>query len=87
MAHKKAAGSTKNGRDSIGKRLGIKCYDGENVLPGYIILRQRGMKIRPGCNVKCGRDYTIYSLIKGKVKFIKKNNINKIFVNVIKNNI
>ncbi len=69
MAHKKAGSSTKNGRDSNSKRLGVKRYDGENVLPGTIIVRQRGTRIHPGENVGLGRDYTIYSMIEGRVKF------------------
>jgi len=69
MAHKKAGSSTKNGRDSNAKRLGVKRYDGEAVLPGTIIVRQRGTRIHPGENVGLGRDYTIYSMIEGRVKF------------------
>ena len=69
MAHKKAGSSTKNGRDSNAKRLGVKRYDGQIVLPGTIILRQRGTRFHPGNNVGLGRDYTIFSLIDGKVKF------------------
>ncbi len=69
MAHKKAGSSTKNGRDSNSKRLGVKRYDGEVVLPGTIIVRQRGTRIHPGENVGLGRDYTIYAMIEGKVKF------------------
>ncbi|MEO8458849.1 MAG: 50S ribosomal protein L27 [Chloroflexota bacterium] len=69
MAHKKSGGSAKNGRDSHGKRLGVKRYDGQVVLPGTIIVRQRGTKIHPGTNVGLGRDFTIYSLVEGKVKF------------------
>ena len=69
MAHKKAGSSTKNGRDSNSKRLGVKRYDGEQVLPGTIIVRQRGTRIHPGKNVGLGRDYTIFALIEGKVKF------------------
>jgi large subunit ribosomal protein L27 len=69
MAHKKAGSSTKNGRDSNAKRLGVKRYDGENVVPGTIIVRQRGTRIHPGENVGLGRDYTIYSLVEGRVKF------------------
>jgi large subunit ribosomal protein L27 len=69
MAHKKAGSSTKNGRDSNSKRLGVKRYDGEVVLPGTIILRQRGTRFHPGNNVGLGRDYTIFSLVEGKVKF------------------
>nr|BDA97246.1 ribosomal protein L27 [Cryptomonas curvata] len=69
MAHKKGSGSTRNGRDSNAKRLGIKRYGGEYVLAGNILVRQRGTKFKPGKNVNIGRDYTIYSLINGKVKF------------------
>jgi large subunit ribosomal protein L27 len=69
MAHKKGAGSTRNGRDSNSKRLGIKCYGGEHVIPGNIILRQRGTKYRPGSNVGLGKDYTIFALVEGQVKF------------------
>ncbi len=69
MAHKKGGGSTRNGRDSQSKRLGVKRYDGELVRPGTIILRQRGTRFHPGKNVGLGRDYTIFSLIEGRVKF------------------
>ncbi len=69
MAHKKGMGSSRNNRDSGGQRLGVKRYDGQLVLPGTIILRQRGTRFHPGENVGLGRDYTIYSLIRGKVKF------------------
>ena len=69
MAHKKAGSSTKNGRDSNSKRLGVKRYDGQVVVPGTILIRQRGTRFHPGENVGLGRDYTIYSLIEGKVKF------------------
>jgi len=69
MASKKAGGSTKNGRDSQSKRLGVKRFGGEQVLPGTIIVRQRGTKFHMGNNVKMGRDYTIYSVIEGLVKF------------------
>nr|WDA99342.1 ribosomal protein L27 [Galdieria yellowstonensis]WDA99532.1 ribosomal protein L27 [Galdieria yellowstonensis] len=72
MAHKKGSGSTKNGRDSNSKRLGIKKFGNELVSEGNIIVRQRGMKIKPGNNVALGKDYTIFSLIKGKVFFNKK---------------
>ena len=71
MAHKKAGGSTRNGRDSAGKRLGVKKFGGELVLPGNIIIRQRGTKIFPGDNVKMGKDHSIFSVIKGKVIFKK----------------
>ena len=69
MASKKAAGSTKNGRDSQSKRLGVKRFGGETVKPGTIIVRQRGTKFHLGNNVKMGRDHTIYSVIDGQVKF------------------
>ena len=69
MAHKKGVSSSKNGRDSNSQRLGVKLFDGEVVKPGSIIMRQRGTRFHPGQNVGLGRDYTIYSLIDGKVKF------------------
>ena len=69
MASKKAGGSTKNGRDSQSKRLGVKRFGGEHVLPGTIIIRQRGTVVRPGNNVRLGRDHTIYSVADGVVKF------------------
>ena len=69
MAHKKGGGRTKNGRDSQGKRLGVKRYAGQNVNAGTILVRQRGTRIRPGSNVGVGRDYTLFALIDGVVKF------------------
>lgn len=72
MAHKKGAGSTKNGRDSNAKRLGVKRYGGEFVVPGNIIVRQRGTKLRPGSNVGLGKDYTIFAKIDGQVTFETK---------------
>lgn len=69
MAHKKAGGSSKNGRDSESKRLGVKKFGGETVKAGNIIVRQRGTKFHPGSNVGLGKDYTIFSLIDGFVKF------------------
>jgi large subunit ribosomal protein L27 len=72
MAHKKSGGSSRNGRDSEGRRLGVKKYGGEHVLPGNIIIRQRGTKWRPGSNVGVGRDHTIFALIEGKVRFDTK---------------
>jgi large subunit ribosomal protein L27 len=69
MASKKAAGSTKNGRDSQSKRLGVKRFGGQPVKPGTIIVRQRGTQFHPGNNVKMGRDHTIYSVLDGVVKF------------------
>jgi large subunit ribosomal protein L27 len=73
MAHKKSGGSAKNGRDSQSKRLGVKRFDGELVLAGTIIVRQRGTRIHPGDNVGMGRDYTIYAKSDGKVKFAPYN--------------
>jgi len=69
VAHKKGGGSSTNGRNSPGQRLGVKRYGGEEVLAGTIIVRQHGTKIQPGNNVGLGKDYTIFSLIDGKVKF------------------
>ena len=69
MAHKKGGGSTRNGRDSRGQRLGVKAYDTEFVTAGAIIVRQRGTRIEPGSNVGLGRDHTLFSLIDGTVKF------------------
>jgi large subunit ribosomal protein L27 len=69
MAHKKAGGSTRNGRDSAGQRLGCKKYGGETVRAGNIIYRQHGTSIHPGNNVGCGKDYTLFALIDGIVKF------------------
>lgn len=69
MAHKKGLGSSRNGRDSKPKMLGVKRFGGEYVRPGTIIVRQRGTKIKPGDNVGLGRDHTIYSMIEGRVKF------------------
>ena len=69
MAHKKAGGSTNNGRDSNAKRLGVKKYGGESVTSGAIIIRQRGTRIHPGSNVGLGRDYTIFAKMDGLVKF------------------
>jgi large subunit ribosomal protein L27 len=69
MAHKKGQGSVKNGRDSASKRLGVKKFGGESVIAGNIILRQRGTKFLPGRNVGLGRDYTIFALVDGRVKF------------------
>ena len=72
MAHKKAGGSSKNGRDSEGRRLGVKRYGGEQVLAGNIIVRQRGTKFKPGNNVGLGKDHTIYALVDGQVVFTRK---------------
>lgn len=75
MASKKAGGSTKNGRDSQSKRLGIKRFGGETVLPGTIIVRQRGTQYNVGNNVKIGRDHTIYAVIEGQVKFERESKL------------
>ena len=72
MATKKAGGSSRNGRDSAGRRLGVKKYGGQIVVPGNIIVRQRGTKIFPGENVGIGKDHSIFSVIKGKVEFKKR---------------
>ena len=84
MAQKKGAGSTKNGRDSESKRLGVKRYGGETVLAGNIIIRQRGTKFHPGINVGLGKDHTIFALTDGKVAF-KKGRLNRTFVSIIAN--
>jgi large subunit ribosomal protein L27 len=72
MAHKKAGGSSRNGRDTAGRRLGVKKFGGEVVVPGNIIIRQRGTKWHPGENVGMGKDHTIFALIEGRVKFKHK---------------
>jgi len=72
MAHKKAGGSSRNGRDSPGQRLGVKKYGGEAVLAGNIIVRQRGTKFHPGENVGMGRDHTLFALTEGQIKFSQK---------------
>lgn len=77
MAHKKGAGSTKNGRDSKAKRLGVKRFGGENVRAGNILIRQRGMNVKPGINVGCGKDFTLFALVDGIVKFDHKDKTHK----------
>lgn len=72
MAHKKAGGSSRNGRDSAGRRLGIKKFGGQHVLAGNILVRQRGTKWKPGRNVGLGKDHTIFALVEGKVSFATK---------------
>ncbi|SMP89599.1 LSU ribosomal protein L27P [Epsilonproteobacteria bacterium SCGC AD-311-C15] len=72
MAHKKGQGSTQNNRDSAGRRLGVKKYGGEAVIPGNIIIRQRGTKVHPGKNVGMGKDHTIFALVEGVVSFERK---------------
>ena len=69
MAHKKAGGSSRNGRDSAGRRLGVKKFGGQEVIGGNIIIRQRGTAVHPGQNVGCGRDHTLFALVDGVVKF------------------
>ena len=82
MAHKKAGGSTNNGRDSISKRLGVKRFGGEQVLAGNIIVRQRGTHFHPGANVGCGKDHTLFAKSDGVVKFQVKGPKNRRFVSV-----
>ena len=81
MAHKKAGGSSRNGRDSAGRRLGVKKFGSELVVPGNIIIRQRGTKFHPGLNVGMGKDHTIFALVDGHVKF-KELKGKKMFVSV-----
>ncbi len=81
MAHKKAGGSSNNGRDSAGRRLGVKKSGGQAVIPGNIIIRQRGTKYYPGTNVGMGKDHTLFALTEGRVEFAKKRN-NRTFVSV-----
>ena len=81
MAHKKAGGSSRNGRDSESKRLGVKKFGGEAVIPGNIILRQRGTQWHPGANVGIGRDHTLFALTAGNVNFRTKSN-GRVFVSV-----
>ena len=83
MAHKKAGGSTRNGRDSESKRLGVKCYGGQQVSAGNIIIRQRGTKFHPGVNVGCGRDHTLFAKADGVVEFILKGQKQRKLVNVL----
>ena len=82
MAHKKAGGSSKNGRDSESKRLGVKIYGGEQVVAGNILVRQRGTRFHAGLNVGIGRDHTLYAKADGNVKFQKKGPKNRQFVSV-----
>ena len=81
MAHKKAGGSSRNGRDSVGRRLGLKKFGGEVVIPGNIIVRQRGTKFHPGANVGIGRDHTIFATAEGRVSFARKAG-DRVFVSV-----
>ncbi len=81
MAHKKAGGSSRNGRDSAGKRLGVKIYGGQTVIPGNIIVRQRGTKFYPGAGVDMGLDHTLFAVVEGKVLFREKSG--KMVVSVV----
>mgnify|MGYP000308196677 FL=1 len=83
MAHKKAGGSTNNGRDSESKRLGVKCFGGEVVKAGNIIIRQRGTKVHPGLNVGMGKDHTLFATSPGVIKFDQKGPKNRKYVNVV----
>jgi len=85
MAHKKAGGSSKNGRDSESKRLGVKRFGGEEVLAGNILVRQRGTRYRPGTNVGVGRDHTLYALANGRVVFEAKGPKKRLHVSVVAN--
>lgn len=82
MAHKKSGGSSTNGRESAGRRLGFKRYQGQEVIIGNIIVRQRGMKVCPGMNVKIGKDHTLYAIAEGFVDIRRRRN--KLYANVIK---
>ena len=82
MAHKKAGGSSRNGRDSESKRLGVKSYGGELINAGSIIVRQRGTKIHPGVNVGMGKDHTLFALVRGKVTFATKGKEKRKFVSI-----
>jgi len=82
MAHKKAGGSTRNGRDSNPKYLGVKCFGGEYVEPGNILIRQRGTRVHPGTNVGMGTDHTLFALIHGIVVFKRKGNKNRQHISV-----
>ena len=82
MAHKKAGGSSNNGRDSVSKRLGVKRFGGQAVLAGNILVRQRGTKFHPGTNVRKGKDDTLFAVVDGKVQFEKKGKFNRQYVSV-----
>jgi large subunit ribosomal protein L27 len=83
MAHKKGGGTTRNGRDSESKRLGVKVYGGQAINAGGIIIRQRGTKVHPGENVGMGKDHTLFALIQGKVQFAVKGAAQRQFVTVV----
>jgi large subunit ribosomal protein L27 len=82
MAHKKAGGSTRNGRDSHSKRLGVKAFGGQQVLAGNIIIRQRGTRVRPGANVGIGTDHTLFALKHGRVTFRRRGEEQRMYVSV-----
>jgi large subunit ribosomal protein L27 len=83
MAHKKAGGSSRNGRDSQSKRLGVKAYGGETITAGAIIVRQRGTKVHPGTNVGIGKDHTLFALVDGKVAFTVKGSEKRTIVSIL----
>ena len=83
MAHKKAGGSSRNGRDSHSKRLGVKSYGGEAITAGAIIVRQRGTRVHPGTNVGMGKDHTLFALVDGKVTFTVKGSDKRTFVSIL----
>jgi large subunit ribosomal protein L27 len=83
MAHKKAGGSSRNGRDSHSKRLGVKAYGGEVITAGGIIIRQRGTQVHPGVNVGIGKDHTLFALVDGQVQFVTRGAPQRKFVNIV----
>jgi large subunit ribosomal protein L27 len=83
MAHKKAGGSSRNGRDSNSKRLGVKAYGGETIHAGSIIIRQRGTQVHPGVNVGIGKDHTLFALVDGHVQFVTKGANRRKLVNIV----
>lgn len=83
MAHKKAGGSTRNGRDSESKRLGVKAFGGESVTAGSIIVRQRGTRFHAGLNVGMGKDHTLFAKADGKVEFVVKTARNRKYINIV----
>ena len=83
MAHKKAGGSSRNGRDSHSKRLGVKAYGGEAIHAGGIIVRQRGTQVHPGVNVGIGKDHTLFALVDGHVQFVARGSAGRTIVNIV----
>lgn len=83
MAHKKAGGSSRNGRDSHSKRLGVKAYGGETITAGAIIVRQRGTRVHPGVNVGIGKDHTLFALLDGSVEFSTRGSEQRTYVSVV----